>query len=108
MGNGNQPPSPEEFFAAYTHMLKEEKGKVDPEEEAVSDDELLRREALRDLDRSQMPAVASSEGGLLKKTIEHYTFVDEEDTAKFSVDFDRDLFPGASAFVTEENIHVRS
>lgn len=73
----------------------------------LSEDEISRREVLAELDRSQMPAVCTQEG-LLRKTIEHYVFEDGDDTVTLSVKLDEHLFPGASAYVTEDKIQVKT
>lgn len=71
----------------------------------LGEEEQLRLQVLAELDRSQMPAVRAGDGSL-QKTIEHYTFADNEDTATISIELDKDLFEGAAGFVLEENIQV--
>lgn len=63
--------------------------------------EMQRLEMLKDMARSQMPAVDSE--GLPSKTIEHYTFADGEDSVSFSINLDKDLFDGAASFLKENN-----
>lgn len=77
------------------------------EQAKLSDDEILRREVLAELDRSQMPAVCNQDG-LLQKTIEHYTFEDGDDTVTVSIKLDDHLFPEASKYVTEDKIRVKT
>mmetsp|Transcript_71792 Transcript_71792/g.162922 ORF Transcript_71792/g.162922 Transcript_71792/m.162922 type:complete len:262 (+) Transcript_71792:55-840(+) len=71
----------------------------------LSEEEQLRLEVLAELDRSQMPAV-HQEDGLLLKTIEHYTFADSNEVATISIELDKDLFEGAAAHVSADNIEV--
>lgn len=114
-----QPPSVGELMAEYDaqaqqrqQQQQEEAQQAEAEEAAqeapLTQEELLRQEALKELDRSQMPAVAADEGGRLTKTIEHYTFADGEDTASFYVHFDKDLWDGASKYISETQISVDS
>lgn len=79
-----------------------------PLEDLADEEDLLRQEALRDLERSQMPAVADEADGRLVKTIEHYTFADGDDSVNFYVSFDKDLWEGASRFVKLEGVKVTS
>lgn len=110
------PPSFDEFaHANYQHLMEkeEEARKANlPHEKALlplSEEECLRLNALKDLDRSQMPAVADKDhDGLLVKTIEHYTFADNEDSVNFYVHFDKDLFLGAAALIQESQVKVES
>jgi hypothetical protein len=110
------PPTYEEFLAAnFPHLLQEEeeakqKKTVRQQPDVpLTEEDILRLEALKELDRSQMPAVADKDvDGLLVKTIEHYTFADGEDNASFYVSFDKDLFPGAAAFVQETQVKIES
>merc|ERR1719401_2185297 len=84
--------------------MQEEKAEAPP-----SAEELLRLQALSELERSQMPAIASNKGdGHLIKTIEHYSFADGDDTVSFYVHFDKDLWEGASSFIGESQVRVES
>merc|ERR1712183_672259 len=74
-------------------------------EARLNEEEQMRLRVLEQLDRSQMPAVQSEDGRVVK-TIEHYTFADANDTAPFSIDFDKDVFEGAASFVSTENVEV--
>merc|ERR1712137_49983 len=58
---------------------------------------------------SQMPAIIlNDENARLVKTIEHYTFADGVDTVNFYVTFDKDLWNGASKFITDSQVRVES
>mmetsp|Transcript_58291 Transcript_58291/g.102061 ORF Transcript_58291/g.102061 Transcript_58291/m.102061 type:complete len:291 (+) Transcript_58291:100-972(+) len=112
MGNCKAPPSYEEFLAAnFPHLVEDENKKKSEErqepEEPLTEEERLRLEALKELDRSQMPACKDSSGQLVK-TIEHYMFADGEDHASFYIYFDKDLWPGASKFIQESQVKVES
>jgi len=72
-----------------------------------TEDELQRLEVLQAMERSQMPAVADG-AGFLVKTIEHYAFSDAEDSASFSINFDKDLWEGASSFVQVSQVRIDS
>lgn len=114
VANANiQPPGMAELMSQCQPFPKplpgeRQEGEGKAEAPVVSQDELLRQEALKDLERSQMPAVASEEGGRLVKTIEHYTFADSEDIATFYVYFDKDLWDGASKHISEAQVKVDS
>jgi len=71
----------------------------------LREEEGLRLQVLQDMERSQMPAVQDQDG-LLRKSIEHYTFADAEDKATIYIELDKDLFEGAAECVTDENIEV--
>lgn len=104
-----QPPGMAELLAQCRPTPKEpqENRREDVEEEAQpSEEDLLRQEALKDLERSQMPAVAAE--GKLVKTIEHYSFADGEDTATFYIHFDKDLWDGAAKHISEAQVKVNS
>merc|ERR1711966_455883 len=73
--------------------------------EPPAQEDLVRQEVLSELDRSQMPAV-QREDGRLQKTIEHYTFADALEVAAISIELDKDLFEGASAYVSEDLVEV--
>eukprot|EP00435_Cladocopium_sp_Y103_P019618 s356_g4.t1 len=73
------------------------------EEDKAPGDEMQRLEMLKDMARSQMPAVASE--GLPSKTIEHYTFADGEDSVSFSISLDKACGP-AHYFQTTMSIDV--
>jgi len=77
----------------------------DAKQAILSEEEQLRLQVLADLERSQMPAVKKDDG-LPVKTIEHYTFSDSSDVASISIEFDKDLFEGASGFVSDNNVEV--
>lgn len=102
------PPSYEDFLAAhYQNLLpKDTKEVVEETKAPLSGDEMLRLQALNELSRSQMPAVG--EAGHLVKTIEHYTFSDGEDAANFYINFDKDLWDGASEWVCFNKVKVVS
>jgi len=113
IANANlQPPGMAELMAQcqpFPKGLPLERQQEQAKAEAPpSQDELLRQEALKDLERSQMPAVAAEDGGRLVKTIEHYSFADAEDTATFYVHFDKDLWDGASKHIREGQVKVDS
>lgn len=59
-------------------------------------------------EQPQMPAVAGGSQGGLAKTIEHYTFADDENMVSFSICFDRDLWDGASKYITDGQVKVES
>merc|ERR1740129_415521 len=77
------------------------------EQAKLSEEEQLRLEVLSELDRSQMPAVHTEDGRLLK-TVEHYTFADSREVATISIELEKDLFEGALALVTEDLIEVET
>lgn len=111
-GSSKAPPSYQNFLSKhYPHLAKEKEeaeinaAKLIVRPEPISEDEKMRLEALKELERSQMPAIAA-DGGVLTKTIEHYTFSDADDVATIYVSFDKDLWDGASKFVTFESIKV--
>lgn len=120
LGSQTRAPSYEEFLAAhYPHLLQQEENQNEKRQQEQlqqqqtevppSEEELLRLQALQEFGRSQMPAVADKDHeGLLVKTIEHYTFADGEDHVNFYVHFDKDLFPGAAAFIHENQVNVVS
>mmetsp|Transcript_69701 Transcript_69701/g.168627 ORF Transcript_69701/g.168627 Transcript_69701/m.168627 type:complete len:265 (-) Transcript_69701:81-875(-) len=112
VANANiQPPGMAELMAQCQPFPRPLLGQGREQEEAEaspSQDELLRQQALKDLERSQMPAVAAEGGGRLVKTIEHYAFADSEDIATFYVHFDKDLWDGASKHITEAQVKVDS
>merc|ERR1712054_89953 len=76
-----------------------------PEDSPQREEERLRQEVLSELDRSQMPAIHKDDGKL-QKTIEHYTFADALEAATISIELDKDLFEGASAFSSEDLVEV--
>lgn len=80
----------------------------EPREPTLTLDDILRFDALSALERSQMPAVAAESDGHLVKTIEHYTFADGDDTVSFYIYFDKDLWDGASKFISENQVKVES
>jgi len=117
IANSKVLPSYQQFLSKhYPHLVKGKETEeaeraaaakkiLDPE--LLTEDELMRIEALQELERSQMPAVAA-DGGILTKTIEHYTFADADDVATFYVNLDKDLWSGASKFVSLNSIRVES
>mmetsp|Transcript_89202 Transcript_89202/g.186422 ORF Transcript_89202/g.186422 Transcript_89202/m.186422 type:complete len:272 (+) Transcript_89202:97-912(+) len=85
---------------------------MDDDKEHQNEQQQQRREPLRE--PCQMPAIASGDsqaggGGSqprLVKTIEHYTFADGEDVVSIYVNFETDLWPGASNYISEPNVKV--
>jgi len=114
IANANiQPPGMAELMSQCQPFPRPLPGERDEQQEGageapLSQDEALREKALKDLERSQMPAVAAEEGGQLVKTIEHYSFADGEDIATFYVHFDKDLWDGASKHISEGQVKVDS
>mmetsp|Transcript_10509 Transcript_10509/g.23875 ORF Transcript_10509/g.23875 Transcript_10509/m.23875 type:complete len:273 (-) Transcript_10509:103-921(-) len=120
----NRPPSYEEFLAMYyPHLLQKEQATKQADlaraateamqaslrESQVSEADSSLQAVLQDLDRSQMPAVSDpSSDGQLVKTIEHYTFADGEESVQFYISFDKDLWNGATKYITEQCIEVSS
>lgn len=91
-------------------QVEEQQKKLTFEREAerqrkLREEEEARLQVLREMDRSQMPAIQSQDGAL-QKTIEHYTFADAEDKATIYVELDKDLFEGAADFVSDDNVEV--
>lgn len=77
------------------------------EAKPLTKEELLRLQVLCETGRSQMPAV-HKDGGLLQKTIEHYTFADAFEAATVYIELEKDLFEGAAAHLTESSVEVVS
>jgi len=110
----NRAPTYEEFLAMYyPHLLRQEQEKKQAAADAALAAETKAQPgddvAQQDGERCQMPAVedAGSDGQLCK-TIEHYAFADGEESVQFYVIFDKDLWNGAAAHITESRIQVVS
>lgn len=116
MANRATPLSLDEIMAKYqpqrpdgqTQDEEPEQWRRRCREQVMSEEELQRHRILQELNRSQMPAVAKDDDGALVKTIEHYSFADGEDAASFYVQFDKDLWEGASKFVEVGQVQIDS
>lgn len=102
-------PNYEDIAKQYSKTPEGGPTKARSEDERPLTEEHLRHQALNESERSQMPAVQAKDGETtLLKTIEHYMFADSEETASFYVTFNKDLWEGASKFVTDSQVTVNS